>query len=50
MCIVRTVKVNRKAEAKKIFVNYIAVKRAQNKKTAINQRWAKVKPLPNIIL
>jgi len=32
MCIVRKVKVNRKAEAKKIFVNYIAVKRAQNKK------------------
>ena len=32
MCIVRTVKVNRKAEAKKRFAHYIAVKRAQNKK------------------
>ena len=32
MSIVRTVKVNRKAEAKKIFVHYIAFKKAQNKK------------------
>ena len=46
---ISNVKVNRKAEAKKIFVHYVAGKRAQNRKqkTTINQRRERINLLPN---